>query len=534
MTSARRVRDSTLRFASSLESNAAGAGLPSVRRTHTGGSGFPRAGGLDRGRPSRWVWPTGRMEPTQPERRLLTRDSSTASETCAAQRLIGLTGGPMRGPSTNMRRRTSADAPTSGHPLAETARYGLQMERTNPCSRSASSRPARPSTTSTRQRCGSTWCRASAAASRTTTSGRARRAGGGSASAARELGLGGEVGADELRRVLDGLDPRDGSELRTSSSRARVAGFDLTFSAPKSVSVLFGLGDEELRVARSRGARRRGSRGGRAPGAVGGGGAARARRCDRRGGVWARRGGVPASDVARRRSAAAHARPGREPRARRRRAVVGARWPAAVRGGAGGELHLPGGAAGRADADARRRVDAGAAWDRRGRRRAAGGAARRSAGGARRSRRRWPSAGRPGRGRPRRRRWRLGGRRTRASTPRRSSASGGRARRSSGSGGRSSSGSSAARGRATSTSADWEAVGERLAGPERADAARGDVRARRGAAGAVRGAAARRARGRADAGGGGGSRSSRRMPCRCCRTARRGRRARRSGGATGG
>ena len=51
-----------------------------------------------------------------------------------------------------------------------------------------------------------------------------------------------------LRRVLDGLDPRDGAELRTSTSRARVAGFDLTFSAPKSVSVLFGLGDEELRA----------------------------------------------------------------------------------------------------------------------------------------------------------------------------------------------------------------------------------------------------------------------------------------------
>ncbi|WP_121255015.1 relaxase domain-containing protein [Solirubrobacter pauli] len=44
-----------------------------------------------------------------------------------------------------------------------------------------------------------------------------------------------------------GLDPRDGTELRTSTSRASVAGLDLTFSAPKSVSVLFGLGDEETR-----------------------------------------------------------------------------------------------------------------------------------------------------------------------------------------------------------------------------------------------------------------------------------------------
>jgi conjugative relaxase-like TrwC/TraI family protein len=66
--------------------------------------------------------------------------------------------------------------------------------------------------------------------------------------AARELGLQGEVEADQLRRVLEGLDPQNGSELRTSTSRARVAGFDLTFSAPKSVSVLFGLGDDDLRA----------------------------------------------------------------------------------------------------------------------------------------------------------------------------------------------------------------------------------------------------------------------------------------------
>src|SRR3954454_23057283 len=65
--------------------------------------------------------------------------------------------------------------------------------------------------------------------------------------AARELDLNGDVGPEQLRRVLEGLDPRDGSELRTASSRARVACFDLTFSAPKSVSVLFGLGDEDLR-----------------------------------------------------------------------------------------------------------------------------------------------------------------------------------------------------------------------------------------------------------------------------------------------
>ncbi len=81
----------------------------------------------------------------------------------------------------------------------------------------------------------------------------------------------------------------------------------------------------------------------------------------RRAGGRARRRGVPASDVARGRSAAAHARPRREPRTGRGRAVVGARWPAALRARARGELHLPGGAAGRADAGARRGVDAGSA-----------------------------------------------------------------------------------------------------------------------------------------------------------------------------
>ncbi|WP_028066549.1 MobF family relaxase [Solirubrobacter soli] len=65
-------------------------------------------------------------------------------------------------------------------------------------------------------------------------------------SAGHELGLRDNVGADALRRVLAGSHPEDGRELRSSSSRASVAGFDLTFSAPKSVSVLFGVGDPSL------------------------------------------------------------------------------------------------------------------------------------------------------------------------------------------------------------------------------------------------------------------------------------------------
>src|SRR5215218_2235492 len=67
-------------------------------------------------------------------------------------------------------------------------------------------------------------------------------------SAGSELGLcGGAVAGDDLRAVLAGLDPRDGARLRRAASPVRVSGFDLTFSAPKSVSVLFGVGGDELR-----------------------------------------------------------------------------------------------------------------------------------------------------------------------------------------------------------------------------------------------------------------------------------------------
>jgi conjugative relaxase-like TrwC/TraI family protein len=65
---------------------------------------------------------------------------------------------------------------------------------------------------------------------------------------ARQLGLGGEVEGDRLRQVLSGED-KDGHPLRASSVPVRVAGFDLTFSAPKSVSIVFGLGDTGLQAA---------------------------------------------------------------------------------------------------------------------------------------------------------------------------------------------------------------------------------------------------------------------------------------------
>ena len=67
--------------------------------------------------------------------------------------------------------------------------------------------------------------------------------------AATALGLDGAVDGDALRRVLAGHRPWSDAPLRDPRSRARVAGFDLTFSAPKSVSVIFGLADPALRSA---------------------------------------------------------------------------------------------------------------------------------------------------------------------------------------------------------------------------------------------------------------------------------------------
>ncbi len=61
--------------------------------------------------------------------------------------------------------------------------------------------------------------------------------------AAAGLGLSGSVDPEHLRTVLDGRNPATGRRLR--SDRATVLGFDLTFSAPKSASVLFALGGEE-------------------------------------------------------------------------------------------------------------------------------------------------------------------------------------------------------------------------------------------------------------------------------------------------
>ncbi len=64
-----------------------------------------------------------------------------------------------------------------------------------------------------------------------------------------DFGLKGEVDADALRAVIAGEDPTTGTRLAAKSRK--IAGYDLCFRAPKSVSLLFGLGDPDLsRVVR--------------------------------------------------------------------------------------------------------------------------------------------------------------------------------------------------------------------------------------------------------------------------------------------
>jgi conjugative relaxase-like TrwC/TraI family protein len=63
--------------------------------------------------------------------------------------------------------------------------------------------------------------------------------------AAERLGLRGEVDPDVLHQVLQGSDPRTGAALTRAQGAPSIPGFDATFCAPKSVSLLFSLGNPE-------------------------------------------------------------------------------------------------------------------------------------------------------------------------------------------------------------------------------------------------------------------------------------------------
>ena len=66
-------------------------------------------------------------------------------------------------------------------------------------------------------------------------------------SAAGDLGLEGVVVDDDFLALMDGLDPRSGQLLGTKHTERTVRGFDVTCSAPKSVSLLYAFGDADVR-----------------------------------------------------------------------------------------------------------------------------------------------------------------------------------------------------------------------------------------------------------------------------------------------
>ena len=65
--------------------------------------------------------------------------------------------------------------------------------------------------------------------------------------AAAELGLSGAVDREDLLATLQGFDPRTGEALVQKAGVDRRYAFDLTFSAPKSVSIAWAVGDEDVK-----------------------------------------------------------------------------------------------------------------------------------------------------------------------------------------------------------------------------------------------------------------------------------------------
>ena len=63
---------------------------------------------------------------------------------------------------------------------------------------------------------------------------------------AEHLRLGGRVDDAGFMALMEGRDPSTGERLKRVGGRSKVAAFDLTFSAPKSVSVLFAIGEQGL------------------------------------------------------------------------------------------------------------------------------------------------------------------------------------------------------------------------------------------------------------------------------------------------
>ena len=67
---------------------------------------------------------------------------------------------------------------------------------------------------------------------------------------AEELGLSGEVKAEDLKNILNGYSPDGSKELvQNAGKENRQSGWDLTFSAPKSVSTAWSQSEGEQRTA---------------------------------------------------------------------------------------------------------------------------------------------------------------------------------------------------------------------------------------------------------------------------------------------
>lgn len=61
--------------------------------------------------------------------------------------------------------------------------------------------------------------------------------------------LSGEVKKDELRKMLQGYHPTTGEALASNAGDSHKGGWDMTFSAPKSVSITWALADAETKIA---------------------------------------------------------------------------------------------------------------------------------------------------------------------------------------------------------------------------------------------------------------------------------------------
>jgi conjugative relaxase-like TrwC/TraI family protein len=77
-------------------------------------------------------------------------------------------------------------------------------------------------------------------------SGRGEAPGEWAGAGARALGLEGRVSAEQFNALIVGADPRDPSRRLRDGPEPKVAALDLTFSAPKSVSILFAIAGESV------------------------------------------------------------------------------------------------------------------------------------------------------------------------------------------------------------------------------------------------------------------------------------------------